>query len=343
MAAAAASASSPSDAADATNSLWLWCLGLYAANVLTHAFVFSNRNPTRQPSRQTFIVMLARLLFGLPMAFLQAAWLTVWIIFWEILRRPLWKPRTLPLPDETHVTVAFCGGGFRTWYHLGVYWGLYDALGVEGIRKVKFSGASIGALVAAVCASAVHPADVWAMIPAIAQAYREDMVGHLTRVGQFCRYLLNRCLPNDAHLLVEDHLFLSISSLLPVPHNYIQKEYTSREDLIDAVIAATYIPAWTFPGVCIHRGMVCVDGGVTNNLPSLCHDSLRVGLDTSDIEAWNADLAPSEPLTRINTFVPANEANLQRMLDCGKEDVVRWLKTARGRAFVRRVKASTRW
>jgi predicted acylesterase/phospholipase RssA len=46
---------------------------------------------------------------------------------------------------------------------------------------VKFSGASIGALMATVAACGVHPADIWAHIPAIAKAYRG--FGHLTKVG----------------------------------------------------------------------------------------------------------------------------------------------------------------
>lgn len=328
---------------DAGSRLLPLCGALYVANVLLHAVVFSRRNPTKQPARHGVLLMLSRVLFGLPVNVLLGIWLAGWIIFWEVLRRPLWKPRSLPLPDETHATVAMCGGGFRTWYHLGIYWGLYDALGVEGIQKVKFSGASIGALVAAVAACGVHPADIWAHIPAIAVAYREALVGHLTKVGQFCRYLLNCTLPSDAHERVRGHLFISMTSLLPAPHNHLQTEFSSREDLIDAVIAAQYIPTWTHPGVCLHRGMLCVDGGVTNNLPSLCEDSLRIGLDADDIPAWNADLVPSEPLSRVNTFVPANEANLQRMLDCGKEDIARWLKTPRGRVFVEKVESSTRW
>jgi hypothetical protein len=110
----------------------------------------------------------------------------------------------------------------------------------------------------------------------------------------------------------------------------------SRDDLIDAVIAAQYIPTWTHPGVCLHRGMVCVDGGVTNNLPALSSTSLKIGLDTDDIASWDADLVPSKPLSRVNTFIPADEQNLQRMLLCGKEDARRWLNTKRGKAFARR-------
>jgi hypothetical protein len=80
--------------------------------------------------------------------------------------------------------------------------------------------------------------------------------------------------------------------------------------------------------------MICVDGGVTNNLPAICPDSLRIGLDIDDIENWKADLVPTEPLARVNTFIPANEANLIRMLQGGKDDINRWLATPQGSVFI---------
>lgn len=311
---------------------------LYAANVALHSTVFSRRNPIKRPGRQHLLLMIFRISLGIPVNVMVGTWLTLWIVFWEFVRRPLWKPRPAYLVHERHsASVALCGGGFRTWYHLGVYWGLYDIFGVEGVNTVKFSGASIGALVATVAACGVHPADIWAHIPAIAEAYRAAFFGHITKVGQFCRYLLHTTLPQDAHLRVKGRLYLSISSLLPLPHNHLQSDFTSREDLIDAVIAAQYIPTWTHPGLCIHRRMLCIDGGVTNNLPALYEDSLRVGLDLDDVESWNADLVPSQPLARINTFVPADEANLQHMLQCGKQDIKSWLKTPRGRVFASKI------
>jgi hypothetical protein len=126
-----AAMSKSDDAASGGGRLGLVCCGLYAANVLLHAVVFAKRNPTTQPRRQSVLLMLARLLFGLPVNVMLGAWLALWVLFWEVVRRPLWKPSALPLPRETHASVAMCGGGFRTWYHLGIYWGLYDRLGVE--------------------------------------------------------------------------------------------------------------------------------------------------------------------------------------------------------------------
>ena len=46
----------------------------------------------------------------------------------------MWKPRVVAHACEQEASVAMCGGGFRTWYHLGIYWGLYDRLGAEDLK-----------------------------------------------------------------------------------------------------------------------------------------------------------------------------------------------------------------
>ena len=315
--------------------LWSLCLALYVANILLHAKAFAKRNPIRRPRRQSLPLLLSRVIFGLPISVVVGCWLSVWIVVWECFRQPLWRPTKMTSAENLTASVSLCGGGFRTWYHLGIYWGLYEYLGLDVVRRLEFSGASIGALVATVAACGIHPADIWAHIPAIAEAYRTAFLGHFTTVGQFCRYLLHALLPEDAHLSVKGRLHISLSSLLPLPHNIFQSEFATREDLIDAVIAAQYIPTWTFPGLCIYRNQLCVDGGVTNNLPALSKDSLCIGLDIDDIHSWDADLVPSQPLARVNTFLPANGTDLKRMLDCGKMDIMAWFGTARGRKFIK--------
>jgi hypothetical protein len=317
------------------------CFALYVFILTLHALTFPKRNPLKRPRRQNVTIVTVRMLFGLPANILFGCWLGLWLAFWEVSRQPLWKPILDPSRMPRKVGLELCGGGFRTWYHLGVYWGLYDSVGALGLRQMYFSGASIGALVAAVAACGIHPADIWAHIPAIADGYRRHFVWHFSQVGQFCRYLLHSLLPEDAHLLVKGRLFISISLLLPFPHNVLRSEFISREDLIDAVIASQFIPTWTHPGVCFYQGNMCIDGGATNNLPAISDNAVRVGLDADDILSWCVDLLPSQPLTRANTFYPADEGSLQRMLDCGKDDVLDWLSTARGGQFLNSHRASS--
>ncbi|CAL6427981.1 unnamed protein product [Bathycoccus prasinos] len=334
---------------------------VFACTYLLQMYVFSTtramRNPTAFPQRRYFLETLVYFIFAFPLATLQAAWVLFWIIFWQLCGKPLWKP-TFPhrfkknttyvnekkRRDKTengddHAHVSLCGGGFRTWYHLGVYFGLRDNFGETGVDDIVFAGASIGALVAALAGANVKPEEIWKQIPPIAHEFREPMgfIHNLTNIGQYCRYLLNALLPEDAHKKCNGRVFLSVTKLFPTPHNVIISEWHSREDLINCVLACGYIPGWTWPGFCVWDGNICVDGGVTNNLPSLHENALRVGLDEDDIKHWNAVLCPSQALPRVNTFIPADDEHLTAMVEEGKDDFEDWLDTPAGVEFALRL------
>jgi len=325
----------------------LLTIALYAVNVFVHAVFHAKRYPAYLETGKGRLVVVCRVLYGAPAAIAQALWICAWAAFWEILRSPLWRPRRAhhgdvgarrgrrrtPVVHDGHASVAMCGGGFRTWYHIGVYHGLYQTFGAEALEKVHWAGSSVGALMAAIAASGVDPDIVWAHIPEIAALHRDRWMRNLTTVGSKCRFLLDDVLPEDAHERCTGRCFISITSLLPTPHNVILTEFESKDQLIDAVIASTYIPVWTFPGVCLHQGMVCVDGGVTNNLASLSSETLRIGLDPEDATDWGATLIPSAPRRRIDTFIPADDSGLTQMYECGKRDIARWLTTAEGKRF----------
>ena len=326
-------------------SLALRALLLYLANVLIHAYFLSKRTPYVLERGKHPWLVLGRTIYGLPVAIMQAMWIAMWIIFWEILRAPMWKPskahhgdvgkhrKRTPIVHDGHAAVCLCGGGFRTWYHIGVYHGLYSTFGRETLDKVHWSGSSVGSLMACIAASGVDPDVVWAHIPDIACLHRDRWWTNFSTVGNKCRFLLQDVLPEDAHVRCTGRCFISITSLFPVPHNVIVTEFETRDDLIDAVIASTYIPLWTHPGICVHHGMVCVDGGVMNNLPSLSESALRIGLDPEDATNWGATLLPSAPAPRLHTFVPASNEGLEEMYTCGKKDIANWLKTSSGKQF----------
>jgi len=324
---------------------------LYAINVLTHAVFHAKRYPMYLETGKGRLIVIARVVYGFPAAVAQGVWIMMWIIFWEALRAPMWKPRRAhhgdvgarrkrprtPVVHDGHASVAMCGGGFRTWYHIGVYHGLYARFGADALTRVRWSGSSVGSIMAVIAACGVDPDIVWAHIPDMAALHRDQWWRNLTTVGSKCRFLLDDVLPEDAHERCTGRCFVSITSLFPVPHNVIQTEFDSRDDLIDAVIASTYIPTWTFPGACIHRGAVCVDGGVMNNLASLSPETLRVGLDPEDKTDWGATLIPSKPKARHHTFIPACDVGLAEMYECGKSDVAAWLDTADGKKFAAKV------
>lgn len=345
---------SASESTTLTTNEWkyliLAAILLYSLNVFIHAVFHAKRYPAYLETGKGRFIVVCRLIYGIPAAMAQGMWLCAWMAFWELLGSPLWRPRVrhhgdvgkgrkrTPVVHDGHASVAMCGGGFRTWYHIGVYHGLYTEFGAEAMKEVHWAGSSVGSLMAAIAACAVDPDVVWAHIPDIASLHRDRWWRNLTTVGSKCRFLLDDVLPEDAGERCTGKCFISITSLLPTPHNVILTEFDSKDDLIDAVIASTYIPTWTFPGVCLHRGMVCVDGGVTNNLASLAEETLRIGLDPEDTTDWGATLVPSAPRPRHNTFIPADDDGLSEMYACGKRDIARWLKTAEGKRFAAKLR-----
>ena len=74
---------------------------LYVINLALHALVFSSRNPHIRPRAQNVLLTACRLLFGAPVNVLLGAWLAFWILLWELVRAPLWKPRAVRrVPDD---------------------------------------------------------------------------------------------------------------------------------------------------------------------------------------------------------------------------------------------------
>ncbi|KAI5093890.1 patatin-like phospholipase domain-containing protein 2 [Silurus meridionalis] len=77
---------------------------------------------------------------------------------------------------------------------------------------------------------------------------------------------LQRDMPRDAHTLVSGRLCVSLTRVSD-GENVLVSEFSSKEELIQALICSCFIPVFCglFPPA--YRGVRYVDGGVSNNLP----------------------------------------------------------------------------
>lgn len=100
------------------------------------------------------------------------------------------------------------------------------------------------------------------------------------------------------------------------------------------MIVLMYILMWMFLGVCLYKGMVCVDGGVCNNFASLSSVMLCVGLDFEDKIDWDVMIILSEFKLRYVMFIFLDDVELWDMYECGKRDIAFWLRSDEGRKFV---------
>mmetsp|Transcript_9849 Transcript_9849/g.17317 ORF Transcript_9849/g.17317 Transcript_9849/m.17317 type:complete len:259 (+) Transcript_9849:3-779(+) len=165
----------------------------------------------------------------------------------------------------------------------GCGWSMTWSLGfAERLRSLeplgKFAGASGGALVASTLALGLDQGEVLlAMQDSAARLGEKGPYGALRNTGVELRRMLDEILPPDANVTLSKSLTVSITLVDPLPRNELVSEFSSREDLMDALFASSFIPYYidgqpytTF------RGNPAIDGGVSNNSPIIDDDTFLI-------------------------------------------------------------------
>uniref|UniRef100_A0A383W6G1 Patatin n=1 Tax=Tetradesmus obliquus TaxID=3088 RepID=A0A383W6G1_TETOB len=90
------------------------------------------------------------------------------------------------------------------------------------------------------------------------------------RLGPLLREFLQQYLPPDAHELCSGNTHVAVTRLLPYWQTRMISDFSSRDDLIAALLTSCHIP-WYFDGrwMTKFRGHYCVDGGVMAFIPSV--------------------------------------------------------------------------
>ncbi|XP_067670078.1 patatin-like phospholipase domain-containing protein 4 isoform X2 [Haliotis asinina] len=168
--------------------------------------------------------------------------------------------------------LSLCGSGFLGIYHLGVASCLVNH-GQTLLSKVDtIAGASAGSLTAAILVISKDkvPESV-DFTKNLAKEIRSKPLGVLTPRYSLLKTVekfLERTLPQDAHLTASGKLFISLTNV-DTKKNEIMSQFDSRDELIKALIASSYIPGYAGLKPPKIKGHRYIDGGVTNNLPSL--------------------------------------------------------------------------
>lgn len=103
------------------------------------------------------------------------------------------------------------------------------------------------------------------------RAFFKNPTKGLVSMHEQLEQLLQRVLPENAHKICNNRLGISVTKLWPLENIFVC-QFESRQDLIDAVLAGCFIPLWSgqleFP---TYRGLKCVDGGYSDNIPKFPH------------------------------------------------------------------------
>ncbi|XP_071320630.1 patatin-like phospholipase domain-containing protein 4 isoform X1 [Trachinotus anak] len=246
----------------------------------------------------------------------------------------------------TVLNLSFAACGFLGIYHLGAV-GAFLRHGDKLLGSLgTCAGASAGALVAAVMITAPdklkHCKD---FTYRFADGVRRQRFGAVTPGYNFMLTLregVEEILPADAHSLATDRLHVSITHSKS-GRNHIVSRFSSREELIQALLASSFVPVYAGLRPVEFRGQTWIDGGFTDSLPVLpvgrtitvspfagLQDVCPVhrGRFSTQLRLANMNIMFSvENVRRLNqALFPPSASRMQVLCEEGYSDAVRFLR-----------------
>ncbi|XP_071955679.1 patatin-like phospholipase domain-containing protein 2 [Antedon mediterranea] len=210
--------------------------------------------------------------------------------------------------------VSFAGCGFLGVYHIGV---------ASAFRQyaphliTKSCGASAGALAACILACDMELGSITQDVLNMARQARSRTLGPLHpsfNVQKILKDGLLRVLPDDAYKKVSGRIFISLTRLSN-RKNVIISEFESNEDLIQVLLCSAFIPFYSGIIPPSYKGVKYVDGGISDNLPSLGEGTITVSpfSGESDICPPSDDFSSYLQVSLSNTYIQITPSNLYRL------------------------------
>jgi len=251
--------------------------------------------------------------------------------------------------------ISFSVSGFLFTYYCGVI----EALEEEGLLvrgQTELAGASGGGLIATLFSCGVSMDDVF---EAQTEMYKELAKDDDLEVQYALSDLLNKLIPSNGHEIINQMpVRIAVTRLWPPPFPMLVSEFTSKDDLVGALVAGCY-GGGGFVGNALSRRWRewnCLDGGsplsLENVQPPLLYtpneSALNVcafpaelqlllpGFELSDIfpdngsERWPRDDALKFMLKGIGRVQPGGflqaAADMQMLRELGQDSTKRWVE-----------------
>ncbi|KAG9272369.1 patatin-like phospholipase domain-containing protein 2 isoform X1 [Astyanax mexicanus] len=214
--------------------------------------------------------------------------------------------------------ISFAGCGFLSVYYFGVYGCLLERAHDLVDRTTKICGASSGALIAVMIACQISPEKCYENLMKLANEARKGTLGSLHpsfNLLKLTRDLLERELPNNAHILASGKLCVSLTRISD-GENVLVSEFDSKSDLIQALICSCFFPIYCGVVPPSYHGTRYVDGALSNNLP---YFSEKNTITVSPFSG-ESDICPYDnpfyfhEVRHSNVSIHVNFANVHRVI-----------------------------
>ncbi|CAK9825101.1 Patatin-like phospholipase domain-containing protein 2 [Anthophora retusa] len=240
------------------------------------------------------------------------------------------------------MNLSFAGCGFLGIYHVGVAACFKEY--APHLLLDKISGASVGAIAACCLLCDLNLGDITSNVIEVAREARQRTLGPFSpsfNVQELLLESLQKFLPDDAHIRVSGKLHVSLTRVYD-GKNVIVSQFSSREDVLQALLASAFIPI--FSGLLPPRfhGVRYMDGGFSDNLPTLDENTITISPFCGESDICPRDVSSqlfhvnfsntSIELSRQNIYrfarilFPPNPEILSNMCEQGFYDALRFLQ-----------------
>ncbi|CAG9766070.1 unnamed protein product [Ceutorhynchus assimilis] len=213
------------------------------------------------------------------------------------------------------MNLSFAGCGFLGIYHVGVACCFRKYAPHMLLNKI--SGASAGAIAACCLLLDLPLGETTSDILRVAIEARKRSLGPFNpsfNIHQLLLEGLEKFLPDDAHIRVSGKLHISLTRVCD-GRNVIVSQFDSREELIQALLASAFIPIFSglFPPK--FKGTRYMDGGYSDNLPTLDENTITVSPFCGE-----SDICPRDDSSQLfhiniaNTSIELSKHNIYRMV-----------------------------
>ncbi|KAL6258538.1 hypothetical protein P5V15_010495 [Pogonomyrmex californicus] len=212
------------------------------------------------------------------------------------------------------MNLSFAGCGFLGIYHVGV--AVCFKKYAPHLLLNKISGASAGAIAACCLLCDLPLGEITSNVLRVAREARQRTLGPFSpsfNIQEILLESLRKFLPDDAHIRVNGKLHISLTRVYD-GKNVIISQYNSREDLLQALLATSFIPL--FSGLLPPRfhGIRYMDGCFSDNLPTLDENTITVSPFCGESDICPRDI--SSQLFHVNlanTSIELSKQNIYRL------------------------------
>ncbi|XP_036270853.1 omega-hydroxyceramide transacylase [Pipistrellus kuhlii] len=171
-------------------------------------------------------------------------------------------------PDTPH-SISFSGSGFLSYYQAGAVDALRDLAPRMLDTAHRFAGTSAGAVIAALVICGIEMDEYLRVLNVGVAETKKSFLGPLApscRMVPMMRQFLYQALPEDSYKAATGKLHVSLTRFTD-GESVVVSEYTSKEELIEALYCSCFVPVYCGLIPPTYRGVRYIDGGFTGMQP----------------------------------------------------------------------------